>query len=148
MTLTRYVRACVCVLLFAGDSTYQTYLKNPTTIDQALTAAGAERVGEMGKADAHQIGNQAQDKTISRWIEDLWIPLGKALAAGGDDVDLKDMQAKTIPLLMELDPEYQPPKEFLPSSRTGLSAAYLIGAGVAVLAAAAFGAAKMMTETT
>jgi sulfite reductase alpha subunit-like flavoprotein len=93
-----------------GDSTYTTFLKNPTTIDQGLTAAGATRMGEMAKADAHQIGDLAQDKVIAKWVEELWVPLAEALTRSDPIVNIKEMQAKTIPILMQIDPDYTPPK--------------------------------------
>ena len=36
-----------------GDSSYPTFLQNPTTIDKGLTAVGAKRIGDMGKGDAN-----------------------------------------------------------------------------------------------
>ncbi|KAG7370342.1 flavodoxin [Nitzschia inconspicua] len=98
-----------------GDSTYPTYLKNPTTIDQALEAAGATRMQPLGKADAHQMGEQAQDKVIQRWIDDLWLPLAKALTTttttiNDNDkgvVDAKEMQRQTLQLLKRLDPDFK-----------------------------------------
>jgi hypothetical protein len=147
-----------------GDSGYTTYLKNPTTIDEGLTAAGAERIGEMGKADASEIGDKAQDKVIARWMDDIWLPLGTALV-GGDDDDgntsttttaeaLKEMQARTIPILKEIDPDYEPPKDLLPQKSTttgggggggmsmGIAISCLIGAVVAAVAAISLSATK------
>ena len=101
-----------------GDSMYTTYLRNPTTIDAGLTAAGATRIGDMGKADAGQSGDDAQDKVIARWMETMWVPVARAMAQailndqeGGTKVDWKQMQSKVIELLVELDPEYTPPKD-------------------------------------
>ncbi|OEU16079.1 flavo protein, partial [Fragilariopsis cylindrus CCMP1102] len=71
-TLLKGLRYAICGL---GDSNYTTYLVNPTTIDKGLTAAGATRIGDMGKADANakkQLGNDAQDKVIARWKEELY----------------------------------------------------------------------------
>jgi hypothetical protein len=114
--VTSYQVTCKISLFFVshpihiiGDSTYPTYLKNPTTIDNGLTAAGATRLGDLGKADAHQIGDKAQDKVIAQWVENVWIPLATALV-DGTDVDVKGMQDKTIPIFMEVDPDYSPPK--------------------------------------
>ncbi|KAG7344761.1 flavodoxin [Nitzschia inconspicua] len=103
-----------------GDSTYPTYLKNPTTIDRALEAAGATRMQPLGKADAHQMGEQAQDKVIQRWIDDLWLPLAKALTTpppppttttNDNDkkgvMDAKEMQRQTLQLLKRLDPDFK-----------------------------------------
>lgn len=123
-----------------GDSGYTTYLKNPTTIDAGLTAVGATRLGEMGKADAKGMGEKAQDKVISRWVSDLWKPLGKSLA-DESDIDVKEMQKKTIPVLMKLDPDYTPPKE-LQTKKDGMCALLglataLLGVGLALIASAA-----------
>jgi sulfite reductase alpha subunit-like flavoprotein len=97
-------------------------LKNPLTIDEGLTAAGAKRIGEVGKADASQIGDKAQDKTIAKWMDDIWEPLGKelALSSSPSTEQLKEMQSKTIPILKEIDPDYEPPKDFS-SARSGSS---------------------------
>jgi hypothetical protein len=85
-------------------------LKNPVTIDEGLTAAGAVRIGDLAKADASAMGDQAQDKVISTWIDGILLPVAKALA---DDkkVDVLAMQKQTIPLLCKLDPDYTPPVE-------------------------------------
>jgi sulfite reductase alpha subunit-like flavoprotein len=90
-----------------GDSTYPTYLQNPTTIDKGLTSAGASRVGDLGKADAHQIGDKAQDKVIAKWVEGLWVPLAKALTDTSKRPDLVEMQKSTISILQELDPDFK-----------------------------------------
>jgi sulfite reductase alpha subunit-like flavoprotein len=120
----------------AGDSTYPTYLKNPTTIDNGLTAAGATRLVDLGKADAHQIGEKAQDKVIAEFVENLWLPLAKALSDGDDDVDVKAMQEKTIPILMEIDPDYSPPKSQRSSNDGNISFVYLaLGVLIAITAA-------------
>ena len=91
-----------------GDSSYPTYLKNPVTIDEGLTAAGAVRIGEMAKADADASADDPQDKVIADWIDRILLPVAKVLA---DDtkVDLDAMQKNTIPLLCKLDPDYTPP---------------------------------------
>ena len=65
----------------SGDSNYTTYLQNPTTIDNAMKAAGATKLIELGKADAKQIGEGAQANIIVKWKEDILIPLTKALAS-------------------------------------------------------------------
>lgn len=97
---------CICGL---GDSTYPTNFQNPTKIDEGLQAAGAKRIGERAHADAHGRGETAQDKTIAKWIQGIWLPLAKELA-NGKRVDTKAMQEQMIPLLMKLDPDYTPPK--------------------------------------
>lgn len=130
-----------------GDSGYTTYLVNPTTIDKALAAAGAIRIGEMGKADANakKIGEDSQEKVIARWKEDLYVPLATTLSSVTEkdtttDKDLKEMQSNTIPILMKLDPSYSPPKEFVNATPTGeiskvLLIVGLIAAIIAVLLA-------------
>ncbi len=120
-----------------GDSSYPTYMKNPTAIDRGLTAAGAERIGTMAKADANALGEESQDKTITRWMEAIWIPLAKAIC-DQQNIDTKAMQANTIPLLMKLDPDYVPPKEGGTTTMTpamlGLVGFSLLGIAMAVAA--------------
>eukprot|EP00934_Nitzschia_sp_Nitz4_P008274 Nitzschia sp. Nitz4//scaffold111_size72815//23262//24098//NITZ4_005784-RA/size72815-processed-gene-0.64-mRNA-1//-1//CDS//3329533162//8264//frame0 len=94
-----------------GNSSYPTYLKNPITIDKALTASGAIRIGELGKADAKNSGDNAQDKMIEKWIETIWVPLAKKLAKNDPPVDTKPMQAKIISHVMKLDPSFKPPND-------------------------------------
>jgi sulfite reductase alpha subunit-like flavoprotein len=103
---------------YLGDSNYSTYLDNPTRINMALKAVGANELIQMGEADAHQMGENSQQNTIIKWKEELWIPLAKAVAAAEDEssppvvVDVKNMQKGAIPILMKVDPDYTPPKEF------------------------------------
>jgi sulfite reductase alpha subunit-like flavoprotein len=119
-----------------GDSSYPTYLKNPTTIDKGLTAVGAKRIGEMGKGDASAMGEKSQDKVVKKWSQDILVPLAKALA-DETEVDTSKMQSKTIPLLMKIDPDYISPHQgekksgMLPYIGLG---AVLIGAAAAILA--------------
>lgn len=94
-----------------GDSAYPTYLRNPTTIDKGLTAAGARRIVEMAKADASGTGEMSQDKVILKWIESIWTPLAQELCKE-ESVDTKRMQVNIIPLLMKLDPDYSPPMDW------------------------------------
>ena len=124
-------------MAITGDSTYSTYLKNPTTIDNGLTAAGAIRLVDLGKADAHQIGNKAQDRVIAQFVENLWIPLAKALSEVVDDnvIDVKAMQERTIPILMDIDPDYTPPKTQSNSNNGNISLMYIaLGVLIAILA--------------
>jgi len=112
-SLLKGLRYAICGL---GDSAYTTYLVNPTTIDKGLTAVGATRIGEMGEADANakNIRDDAQDKVIARWKEQLYIPLATALSIPDDTAkNVKEMQADTIKILVKLDPDYIPPKEYL-----------------------------------
>lgn len=102
-----------------GDSTYPTYLQNPTTIDEALHQAGATRLLPLGKADAHQRpdGDQSQAKVIQRWVESLWVPLAQALAAAPGEEDKDDstttavldatkVQQELLQLCKTLDPDF------------------------------------------
>jgi sulfite reductase alpha subunit-like flavoprotein len=97
-----------------GDSTYPTYLQNPTTIDEALHQAGATRLLPLGKADAHQRpdGDQSQAKVIQRWVESLWVPLAQALAATAADeddtpvLDATKVQHELLQLCKTLDPDF------------------------------------------
>jgi sulfite reductase alpha subunit-like flavoprotein len=128
-----------------GDSTYTTKFVNPTRIDRGLTAAGAQRIGELAKADAHGTGEQSQDATIAQWMQEIWLPLAHQLTKDVDPelVNTQKMQEATIPLLIQLDPDYKPPKESLKhmgsSSREGdtcTTPIVLVGiAAVGILAA-------------
>ena len=66
-------------LLGLGDSKYSTYFRNPTVLDDALTQAGATRVGPLGKADASGTGEDVQALVIERWIDGIWTVLQEAL---------------------------------------------------------------------
>jgi sulfite reductase alpha subunit-like flavoprotein len=128
-----------------GDSTYPTYLKNPTTIDEALSKAGATRLQAMGKADAHQIGgDQSQDKVIQQWIDDLWVPLAKALTAEAEEsttimMDAAKMQQDTLQILQRLDPDFVVKEEKMTSNAKNAGGSKLtlyivVGIAVALLA--------------
>lgn len=121
-----------------GDSSYTTYLKNPTTIDSALTSVGAKRIGAMGKGDASAMGEKSQDKVVKKWSQDILVPLAKALA-DESEVDTLTMQSKTIPLMMKLDPDYSPPKQ---NERESGKLAYVGLGAVLVGATAAFVASR------
>ena len=120
-----------------GSSSYPTYLKNPTTIDQGLTCAGAKRIGDLGKADATGLGDNSQDKVIARWVQSIWVPLAKALATK-TEVSVEEMHQKTIPLLMKLDPDYTPPKEMQPAKVGGTAGILGLAVAGAALGTAAF----------
>jgi sulfite reductase alpha subunit-like flavoprotein len=62
-----------------GDSSFKTYLENPTTLDEGLQSAGAQRVGPLGKADARGRLEDAQANVIERWKEGIWKPLADAI---------------------------------------------------------------------
>jgi sulfite reductase alpha subunit-like flavoprotein len=161
-TLLHGLSYAICGL---GDSTYTTYLKNPTTIDLGLQAAGAQRIGALGQADAHQRGEQAQDKVIQTWMETIWPPLTEAIAIANmvsssttttitatttttttpPAVDYGAMQRRMIELLREVDPDYKPPT-------TGASRSSAIEGGgfssnVFLLAAALVGAIVVVVLT-
>ena len=116
--------------------------------------AGAKRIGEFGMADASQIGDKAQDKTIARWIDGIWASLGKELTStsAASAEQLQEMQSKTIPILQEIDPDYEPPKELLAtknggagstkSAVGGIALSCLMGAILAATAAFGFAASK------
>lgn len=89
----------------------------------------------MGKADASELGENAQDKVIAKWVDKLWVPLAQALAENekcSSEV-LKQMQASTIPILVELDSAYTPPTSFKERG-TGFSAMYLVSCAIALIA--------------
>mmetsp|Transcript_34477 Transcript_34477/g.83416 ORF Transcript_34477/g.83416 Transcript_34477/m.83416 type:complete len:240 (-) Transcript_34477:241-960(-) len=96
-------------LLGLGDSHYTTYFRNPTTIDEALAAAGATRVGKLGKADASGTGEDEQSKVIDRWIENIWTDLARVVAADPPEREALDKaQEGTWALCLELFPEWKP----------------------------------------
>ena len=94
----------------SGDSSYTTYLQNPTTIDNAMTAVGATKLLDLGKADAKQIGEDSQANKIIKWKEDLLAPLAKSLAAKpSEELDLEEVQKSAIDIVCKIDPDYVPP---------------------------------------
>ena len=115
-----------------GDSNYTTYLKNPTTINAGLEAAGATRIGEMGKGDASVLGENAQGKVVARWSHEILKPLAKEIASS-ETPDLKSMQEHVIKLLVKLDPDYEPPAS-TQIRRSSSSLAMAAAAGVAAVA--------------
>lgn len=92
-------------LLGLGDSKYTTFFMNPTITNDALTSAGAKRVGDIGKADAS--GDQL--KVIQDWIDGIWPSLKKALQQEApSETRMKEMQHDTIAICRELDEEFMP----------------------------------------
>lgn len=93
-------------LLGLGDSKYRTYFENPTTIHKAMVKAGATLVGTIGKADA----SGEQLAIIAEWIDQLWVPLGKALGESNPpSADrLLEIQHATIELCRQSDPDFLP----------------------------------------
>ena len=93
----------------------------------------------MARADASEIGENAQEKVIANWVEKLWIPLAKVLAEDepGGSVSahaLKQMQVNTIPILVKLDPDYVPPSTFQDEPKGAFPAIYVVGVAIALLA--------------
>lgn len=126
-----------------GDSNFTTYLDNPTTIDNALKAVGATQLIKMGEADASEIGENSQENTIVKWKEELLIPLAKAVAVANSEdessVDaVKAMQKGAIPILVKVDPDYTPPKEFGGRSGGAIPLPMLAAAIIMALIAALF----------
>jgi Sulfite reductase, alpha subunit (flavoprotein) len=66
-------------MLGLGDSKYTTFFQNPTALDAAMTKAGAERIGPLGKADASGTGDNVQLKVIEDWSENIIIDLQKVV---------------------------------------------------------------------
>lgn len=62
-----------------GNSSFRTFMENPNITEETLTAAGARRVGEFGKADADKKGDDCQKNVIIKWQEGIWKPLALAL---------------------------------------------------------------------
>lgn len=79
-----------------GNSSFRTYFQNPQTIDDGLTLAGANRVGDLGKADASGKGEMSQQNVITKWKEGIWKPLAEVIAQEPLSEDtLKELQDKT-----------------------------------------------------
>ena len=106
-------------LLGLGDSHYTTFFRNPTVMNEALTACGATRRGVLGKADASGTGENEQAKVIERWIDGMWEELGTVVKEvnnnkGGEE-RLKRAQEETYKLCLELFEEWRPPSKSLGS---------------------------------
>jgi len=79
-----------------GNSSFRTFFENPQTIDDGLQAAGATRVGTLGKADAYKKGDESQPNVILKWREEIWKPLAEVLVQEPPSEEvLKEMQEKT-----------------------------------------------------
>lgn len=90
-------------LLGLGDSKYTTFFENPKTTDEALQAASARRVGELGKADA----SADQMAIIEKWIDGIWPSLQQALQEEPlSEKRLEEMKHDTLALCKELDSEF------------------------------------------
>lgn len=94
-----------------GDSKYTTFFQNPSTINAALLAAGAWRVGLLGKADASGEGEDEQAKVIQRWVDTHWTKLARVLAEDPPAPEkLESAQKKTLELCEELFEDFAPKK--------------------------------------
>lgn len=97
-------------LLGLGDSHYTTFFRNPTTFENALSTAGATRVGELGKADASGTGNMEQSKVIERWIDAIWKDLQPVIdkpMTEEEGLKLKKAHEQTWKLCLELYKEWK-----------------------------------------
>ena len=75
-----------------------------------MTAVGATKLLDLGKADAKQIGETSQANKIIKWKEDLLAPLAKSLAAKpSEELDLEEVQKSAIDIVCKIDPDYVPP---------------------------------------
>jgi|AntRauTorckE5430_2_1112549.scaffolds.fasta_scaffold00750_6 sulfite reductase alpha subunit-like flavoprotein len=66
-------------LLGLGDSKYTTFFLNPTALDSAMSKAGAERVGSLGKADASGTGDKVQLSVIEDWSKNIIMDLKRVV---------------------------------------------------------------------
>ena len=115
-------------LLGLGDSRYTTFFRNPTTIDNALSTAGATRVGVLGKADASGKGEMEQSKVIERWINSIWADLQKVIdepITPEEEKKLKKAHEQTWKMCLELSN-----KEWKPTNYYALIGLYLPVGGV------------------
>ena len=80
-----------------GNSSFRTFFENPTVIHDGLQAAGATRVGPLGKADANKRGDdESQAAVIAKWKQEIWKPLAEVLVQESlSEEVLKEMQDKT-----------------------------------------------------
>ena len=96
---------------------------------------------KMGEADAQEIGENSQENAIAKWKKELMIPLAKAVAAANSDSckdDIQEMQKSAIPILVKIDPDYTPPKEFGGRSAGAIPMHLLAVAVIMALVAALF----------
>lgn len=92
-----------------GDSKYTTFFQNPTKIDTALQLVGAQRIGDLGKADASGRGDDVQIKVIERWMESIWPHLASAVSRAPVSAErLSAMQASTVALCRQINPDFMP----------------------------------------
>uniref|UniRef100_A0A7S2V9B0 Flavodoxin-like domain-containing protein n=1 Tax=Entomoneis paludosa TaxID=265537 RepID=A0A7S2V9B0_9STRA len=62
-----------------GESTYDTYMKNPIVVGETLSLLGADMVGERGSADSAE-GIARQEIEIETWMEEIWPKLAELVA--------------------------------------------------------------------
>ena len=98
-------------LLGLGDSKYTTFFKNPTVLDNALTRAGAQRIGTLGKVDASGVGENAMLNVIDSWIDNLWEHLEEAVKDGKDEKFLLISKKSTLELCSNIFPEWHGKKK-------------------------------------
>lgn len=92
-------------LLGLGDSKFTTFFHNPTKTNEALTLAGAKRVGVLGKADASgdQLGS------IASWIDKIWPELARVVAQPPlREGHLEEVQRKTLHICYKINPDMAP----------------------------------------
>ena len=98
-------------LLGLGDSHYTTFFRNPTVMNEALSACGAVMRGDLGKADASGTGDDEQGKVIERWVEGMWAGLANVVnELKRDEGQLAKAQEDTWKLCLELFVEWRPKK--------------------------------------
>eukprot|EP00804_Cyclotella_cryptica_P000295 CCRYP_010221-RA/>CCRYP_010221-RA protein AED:0.10 eAED:0.10 QI:74/1/1/1/0/0/2/60/216 len=109
---TRFLEGVQYFLLGLGDSHYTTFFRNPTVMDEALSACGALRRGALGKADASGTGEEEQAKVIERWIDAMWGDLAKVVneltTQSEGQQRLQRAQEETWKLCLELFPDWRP----------------------------------------
>ena len=99
-----------------GDSKYTTFFQNPSVINASMLAAGAWRVGVLGKADAGGEGDDEQGKVIQRWVDGIWTKLDRVLAEDAPDSEKLELaQERTLDLCEEIFDDFAPAKSKGPS---------------------------------
>lgn len=110
---TKLLEGVQYFLLGLGDSHYTTFFRNPTVMNEALTACGAVRRGALGKADASGTGEDEQGKVIERWVEGMWSELAKVVnELKSEEGQLKNAQEETWKLCLELFEDWRPVNSF------------------------------------
>ena len=101
-------------LLGLGDSHYTTFFRNPTVINEAMSACGADKRYILGKADASGTGENEQGAVIDRWIEGMWVNLAEVVnKLQSDEEQLKKAQEQTWSLCLDLFEEWRPAKNLV-----------------------------------